>query len=961
RMIARIAMLFSLVAVVLVNQSLSQDATNGKIIGSVIDSETGEPIIGANVFLEETFFGGATDIEGKFSISVPPGSYALIVSVVSYAKQRITDVEVQAGQVVKIDITLVPASVELNEVVVTAKLMENREATTLIVRQRAVAVSDAISTEMIAQAGSSNAADAMTKVTGASVVGGKYVYIRGLGERYSNTHLNGSELPSADPDKKSFQMDLLPTNILDNIVTIKSFTPDKPGNFSGGIVDIGTASYPEKFTLKFSTSQSYNATTSWNSNFLTYKGGAQDWLGFDDGTRRLPDVLNDPNLSIPNVQAARSNPELAAQLDLLSKSFNPQMSAVRSTAPINQKYSLSLGDQTSLFGGSLGVLGSMSYARDYSFYENGTVGRWKLTGHVDQTDALAKLMELSDTKGTDEAQWGGLFTLNYKAGQNHEFGGNYVHTQSGESVSRYMVGRWPEQLFGENEFFETRVLQYTERNLNSYQLRGKHFFNSFLNTTIEWSATKSRSLQDEPDARFFSDNYAHQTIAGNDTTVYSVAPGLYPRPARYFRNLTEDNSVLTLELSIPVQQWVGLPGKMKFGTSFNEKDREFTERRFEYWQATGTRYNGDPESFFSNSNIGIIGYDSVTNRYIFGNYIANPADARGGDYDGYEKVIAYFGMAEIPLFSTFRIIAGARYEETRMNVSGKDTVGKLNDHDLLPSVNMVYQLSDNMNLRASYGKTLARPNFREKAPYASYSFAGDFTFLGNINLKRTLIHNYDLRWEWFARPGEIYAVSAFYKNFKNPIERVINVQYASEGGEVLFDNVDRARVYGLEFELRNRLDILHDMLSNLTAGMNLTLIRSEVDIPEGELLVTRAVDPNASAVRPLQGQSPYLLNAYLAYDNFASGTSVAAFFNTFGDRLAEVSLGGTPDVYEESRPSLDLNASQKIFDHWTIRGSVKNLLNSKYRLSHTYKGSEYVRAEYSTGVTFSVGVSYSID
>jgi outer membrane receptor protein involved in Fe transport len=168
-------------------------------------------------------------------------------------------------------------------------------------------------------------------------------------------------------------------------------------------------------------------------------------------------------------------------------------------------------------------------------------------------------------------------------------------------------------------------------------------------------------------------------------------------------------------------------------------------------------------------------------------------------------------------------------------------------------------------------------------------------------------------------------------------------------------------VYGLEFEFRSRLDVLDESLSNFSAGLNLSLIHSEVNISEAELLVSRAVDPGAGAKRPLQGQSPYLLNIYMAYDHLEMGTSVSAFFNMFGERLAEVSIGGTPDVYERARPSLDMSISQKIFDHWNIKASAKNLLNSKYRLSHTYKGSEYVRAEYSTGVTVSVGVSYSID
>ena len=950
-----------LILISALNRELSaQIPVKGTVSGTVVDSENGEAIIGANVILEGTVTGAATDLNGMFAVNAEPGTYTLIVSFVSYSRLVITDVRVKAGETTRIEVVLKPETIETEEVVVTARMVQNTEATTLLARQRSFVVSDAISLELISRSGGSTAADAMTKVTGASVMGGKYVFIRGLGERYTSTHLNGTELPSVDPDKRSFQMDLFPSSLLQNIVTLKSFTPDKPGNFSGGIVDLGTTSYPERFFLKISSSSSYNSRSSLGTNFLTYSGGGTDWFAMDDGTRSLPSFLADPNIALPDVTTARNNPEEAAYLDRASKSFTAQMSPTHKTAPLNQKYSIAIGDQISVLNSPLGFLASVSYARDFSSYDRGTVGRWKLTGSVESNETLTKLIDLRDSKGTDEVSWGSLFTVSMKPDPSNELAGNVVYTRSGESVARHMLGEWPEQLTGTSRF-ETRVLQFTERDLLSIQFRGKHILANLGQSTVEWSATRSTSQQNEPDSRYFSNTVSQITLGGRDTTVYSITPSLFPRPARYFRNLNESTSGFNLGLSIPFFQWSGLQARVKTGWAFQEKNRIFTERRFEYRQAPGTVYTGNPEQFFSHSNTGIIGYDSARSRYVFGNYIANAPDARGGNYDGFERITAVYGMVELPLTPVFRVVGGVRYEAARMNVSGRDTVGVLDDKDLLPSLSLIYQLLPTMNLRASYGKTLARPNFREKAPYASYSFANDFVFLGNVSLQRTLIDNYDLRWEWFIRPGEIVAVSAFYKSFKNPIERVINVLFASEGGEVLYGNVERARVHGFEFEIRTSLGEVHPALEHFGLGGNLSVISSSVNIPAEELIVTRAVDPSAPSTRQLQGQSPYLLNANLTYDNPTTGTSAAVFYNVFGDRLAEVSLGGTPDVYERPRPMLDLSISQKVFQSWTLSLGAKNLLSSDYLLSHVYKGQEFTREHHRIGTSVSVGIAYSID
>jgi len=310
---------------------------SGAIFGKVVDSATGEELIGANIFLDGTTIGAATDIEGNFKVStVPAGTYTLIASMIGYSKFIVTELEIKPGEQKNLNLTLVSEAYETKEVIVTARMILDNDAALLKNRQKSVSVSDAIGSDILKQTGSFDAGDAMKKVVGTSVVDGKYVFVRGLGDRYSSTQLNGAELPSSDPNKKSFQLDLIPTNLLDNIITLKTFTPDKPGNFSGGIVDIGTKSFPEKFTFKLSGATSYSTQATGNANYLTYPGGSTDWLGIDDGTRVVPEYLTNPNLVIPSEVSARFDPEKASVLNDASKSFNSFMdvSAVYKGIPL---------------------------------------------------------------------------------------------------------------------------------------------------------------------------------------------------------------------------------------------------------------------------------------------------------------------------------------------------------------------------------------------------------------------------------------------------------------------------------------------------------------------------------------------------------------------------------------------------------------------------------------------------
>lgn len=929
----------------------------GRIKGKVVDAQTGEALPAVNVLIEGTALGAATDLNGAFIInSVPPGNYALVASMIGYAKMRVENVVVKSAGLAEINLTLTTETLQGREIVVEAQTLRNTEASLLKNRQKAAAVSDAISAELISRTGSGNAAEAMEQVTGAAVVDGKYVYVRGLGDRYMTTQLNGVTLPSANPDRNTVAFDLFPSKLLENIVTVKTFTPDKPGSFTGGSVDIATRAFPENFSMSFALGSSFNTQATMKDDFLTYPGGKRDWLGIDDGTRDLPATVANSTNGIPDVGTSFTNPSAAYELDRVSESFNSVMAPSTKTGPLDQSYAFSIGNQTSLFGKPLGYLGSLSYSRSYSSYLNGITGQWQLTGKVSEVEELNKLSRLQDNKGSDEVLWGGLLNLSYKLSANHQLSTNYIYNRTAESLSRYQNGELPRDL-DVGRFFETRTLQYTERELRSAQLMGSHLLPALGNARLEWTGSFTNSKQDEPDLRYFSNDYAPTVYNSRDTIFYSISPSIYARPSHYYRSMDEDQWEGNLNVALPFKQWRGFAGSFKFGGLASSKDRLFREQRYEFHQTSSARYNGDPQQFFSSPLLGIV--DSTGGRYRFGNYIVDGSQS-SSNYDGNQDIRAFFGMVDLPVLPALRFIGGARYEKTDIFVASQDPQkekGNLQTKDLLPSLNLIYQLSSTMNLRAAYGKTLARPTFRELAPFASFDFVGDFIFVGNPALKRTLVDNYDLRWEWFSRPGEIYAVSGFYKRFENPIERAI----VSNNNQGQFQNVDEAIVYGAEFEARKRLDIISPLLANFQVGGNFSLIRSEVDIPAKELATIRDLDPNASSKRELQGQSPYILNLDFGYDNFKTGTAVSLFYNIFGERLSEVSLGGTPNIYEQPRGLLDLTLSQRVWQNITLKAGAKNLLDSEILKVHHYKDVDYVSRQHKLGRTYSLSLTYNVN
>ena len=970
----------------------------GTIAGIMVDGESGETLIGAAAVIEGTSTGDASDINGAFSFEAAVGTHTVVFSYIGYNRVTVNDVQVSESEVTHLEIALFPDAIQMGEVVVEATSILNNEAGLLRERSRAIAVSDAISAQAISRSGSGDAAAAMTKVTGASVVGGRYVYIRGLGDRYASTKLNGSALPSADPDRKAFQLDLFPAALLENIVTLKTFTPDKPGDFSGGLIDVATKAFPESFTLQISSTLTYDELSSGIDNFLSYPGGGTDWRGSDDGSRALPDILADksPDEDMPREQDMRdlrrgvTNEIRTARADSLNafaRAFNSVMAPSRESVPVSYSFSTAVGGMKQVLGRPLGITGSVTYGRSYSYYDDGVFSKWQLSGGdvagvdnltsdtyfgpdpdlelISRADPL-EASSFANIRGSDEVNWGASGTVAYLPADNHEVAFTALRTQSGIQQAT-LLGGFRDQ--NSTATFITRSLDYEQRALSSYQVRGEHAFRPVI---IEWKGSKSSNTQAEPDLRFFSSvQNIQETPTGIDTT-FSLGGGNAPPPQRYFRDLGEDNLGGSLDVSFPFRQWTGLGAKFKLGGLYEEVDRSFRQRRFEYDEGREIRYanfGGDADSYFDSDNFGVLDTLQVGDivAYNAGLYILENSPRRA-NYDATRSVRAGYAMLELPLSTWMKVIGGVRAEATEMTTESLDEslpegqrIGVLDQTDLLPSVNLVFTLRENMNLRAAATRTLARPTFRELAPFQSFNFVGGDVQEGNPKLNRTLITNLDARWEWFLKPGEILAASAFYKRLEEPIERVLRT--VGEGRFISFQNVERGAVYGLELEARKRLDSWssNPVLRRLSVGGNFSLVRSVVDIPDAELVIIRASDPLAASTRPLEGQSPFLLNLNAGYENYESGTTASLFYNVFGDRLLAVTEGATPDVFEKSRADLDFTFTQDLPANLRAKVTLKNILGSDLRQIQTFKDRIYDYISYSRARTVSLGLSYVID
>jgi TonB-dependent receptor len=917
----------------------------GKIAGTIMDGEFNEPMAFANVLIKNTTKGTTSDFDGKYSIDVEAGNHTLVFSYIGYQTIEISDVVVKSNDDVIVDVTLNTNSLET--VVITTTVRKNTESAILDLQKKSITLLDGLSAQSIKSSGASNIASAVKNVPGVSIQGGKYVYVRGLGDRYTKSILNGVDIPGLDPDRNTIQMDIFPTNILDNIIVVKSAAAEYPADFTGGVIDIVTKDFPTKANYTISTGFGYNPGMHFNDNYLNYSGSNTDFLGFDDGMRNIP---------VNRYQVIPGTFDNSTVLSNMTNVFNKELMAKQANSGANFNFGFTAGNQFDVGDDKLGYQLSFSYKNKTQFYDDRFDGTYMRDQNNSSVNELVGTRTSEGVEGKNTVLLSSLAGIVYKR-DNSKYKVNFLHIQNGES-SAGLYDQQIAQAAGGSGFepIKKDALLYTERSITNLLFEGNHSFDD-ANWKLNWKVSPTLSRVYDKDHRITP---LQQSQNGN----YFISPSAASRPIRIWRNLQEISLVAKVD-AVRKYNFMDRPAKAKFGFNQTVKQRDFSIDDFQF-EISGQNIvaDGNADNLLLSENIWTPQTDQGSH-LVWGDLYepANTFDATQNISAGYlsnefsvsEKLKAVVGL-RAELFSA--IYTGQNQAATEIFVDEK-IIDKL---DLFPSANFIYSLNDNSNLRVSYSRTTARPSFKEASKSQIFDPITNRLFIGNIDLEPSYISNFDIRTEFFGENSEMFAISGFYKDFKDPIELTF---YESAPDQLTPRNLGNASVFGIEFEFRKSLGFLLNSLENLKFNINASYIESDLTMFEDEYnrRVNAARDGESiEKSRELQGQSPYLINAGLNYSDSEIGLQTGLFFNVQGETLEVVGTGIVPDVYTVPFNSLNFTFNKKLGEEKksTFDIKVSNILNSKRKsVYQSYKASDKTFTQFNPGTEFSVGYNYN--
>ncbi|MDX1640360.1 MAG: TonB-dependent receptor [Balneolaceae bacterium] len=950
-------LLLLLFVVVLPNHGYSQ---NGTIRGTVIEGATGDPVYGVTIQVIGTSNGTTTDFDGKFDLSLSEGQYDLRISYVSYTPIVIEEIGVEAGEVTIIDnIRLEKTVEEMEEVVVTAEMVNISEAAMITTKRKSTNLLDGISAERFRTIGDSDAAQALKRVTGVSVEGGKYVYVRGLGDRYTKTMMNSVDIPSLDPNRNSLQIDIFPTNLIDNMIITKTAVAEMPADFTGGIVNIETKDFPEQPILDVSVSTSYNPSMHFNSSFLGYDGSNTDLLGFDSGTRELPDGADFEDIPTP----ISGHPD--GDVNNFINSFNPTLGPKELTNPMDLSAGLSLGNQFKVDSdNTVGYILSGTYKRSTNHYDDFRYGEFQRPAEPTAYD-LVYATRQNGTVSESNILLGGLAGLAFKT-PNSKYKLTGMHLQNGEDrATSFFIdnsGIAPGQ---SGYAADSYNLEYSERSITNFLLNGIHYFDN-AKWEVNWRVSPTFSTMNDPDVRRVA-----YTRAPNGLRFNAGAGGF---PSRIWRYMDEVNLVGRFDVTRDYQLF-GSGAKFKAGGSHVYKQRDYEILSFDM-QFFGSipDLTGDPSEILQPENI----YPNGPIYYQSGNPNPNP-----NAYSSNIQNTSFYISNEFNLFPNLKTSLGLRVEDYVQRHTGRDALyaqggngNNLDDEkvldamDFFPSANLTYFLTDNQNLRFSYSRTIARPSFKELSfaqildPVSDRIFNGGLFAIGEWdgNLSETGIHNFDTRWEMFFNRGQLLSFSLFYKSFDAPIE-LVRIQAQQTSSEFQPRNVGDGQVFGVEFEFRKSLGFSGGAMENISVSSNITVTESIIDMTEQEFRARKNFEKQGQTIddtRQMAGQAPYIINLGLSYDNAAIGLDGGLFYNVQGETLTVVGGGLYPDVYTAPFHNLRLNMNKSFGSNASVNLSVSNLLNdSRAEYYQGYEADKQVFSRYNPHTSISLGFKYS--
>lgn len=917
-------------------------AQKGELVGKVLDKEYNDVLPFANVLVKNSSLGTTTDFEGNYSLKLEEGTYTVIFSFIGYETIEINDVVIKSGDVLELNTSIGPLANQLEEVIVKASTKQNTESSLLNVQKKSINLLDAISAQTFSKIGASNSANAVKSVPGVSVQGGKYVYVRGLGDRYTKSILNGVDIPGLDPDRNTIQMDIFPTNILDNIQVVKSFTANYPADFTGGVVNIVTKDFSNKEEYSISVGAEYNPNMHFNSNYLTSTSSKTDLLGFDSGKRNMP-ISREARIPSPS----DNNPALS----YLTSVFDSEMKAKKERSYMNTNFGFTASNQYTVgTDNKIGYLASFSYRNDYEFFENYETGNYLKSQSSSENELQANKHQTGDL-GHNSVLFSALAGITFKTNKS-KFNLTGLHIQNGVSTAGFFK---QEVVFDDAVVVFKDNIEYKQSQLTNVLLSGKHS-NNDGSWNVEWKLSPTFSKIEDKDVRVAPFQFEEE-----EQHPYTISPSSAGSPSRIWRELEEINAVAKLDFT-KRHTLFDKKAKLIFGGNYTYKQRDFGIDLYNFGvqNSDGANFNGNADEILNPKNIWNVNTKKGT--YLIGNY--QPTNT----YDSNQSVIAGYISEEFQITSKLRSIVGVRFEKFDLYYTGQNNQGDIvykDEHvldkaDFFPSVNLIYGLNDETNIRGSYGRTTARPSFKEASIAQIYDPISTITFNGNIDIQPTYIDNFDLRYERFGEKAQMFAISAFFKNFTDPIEMTY---FLSSPSNIEPNNLGSAMVYGLEFEWRKNFGFITEKLEGLSVNMNFSIINSELEIGEDELEARRLSLRDGEKLkdtRELQGQSPYLINFGLNYAN-DSGWQTNLYYNVQGKTLEIVGTGAVPDAYAMPFHSLDLiiNKSFGKNNSSKINFSMKNLLDDDREIRYqSYKAQDQIFKKFSPGRGFSLGYSY---
>lgn len=925
-------------------------AQSGQIEGVVLDTKTRETLVGAQIRVEGTNIGAATNLNGEFVINnVPAGQHTLLVSYISYESLYIDEVNVEPGRSSSLVIELQETNIEITGVTITARRTTHSDVALLNSIRSGQVVVSGISAQQISRSQDSDAAEVVRRIPGVTVMNDRFIIVRGLSERYNPVRLHSMNAPSMEADIRSFSFDMIPSNQIDRLLIYKSPSPDLPGDFAGGLIKIYTRSIPDRTSLQVGYSAGYQQGTSFNTLQLTERNN-MSWLGMGESYFDLPE-------SFPaDIRSIGNNPEA---LTAAGRSLKNNWIPVVQTAYPDQSLSLSAALRFSPRNIDIGNITTLSYSNSNSINQ---IERSDFNAYNHQQDVSLPIYRFNDEQHNNNIKIGLLHNWGVRFNDNHSI--EIVNLYNHISSYRY-VNRLGDHLdFG--FIMNNHAFQQVFRGLYSGQINGTHRFAE--NTEIDWAAGLSRSFRNMPDYKQYRSERPINDADADYFNIYVPIGGAQPYfMGRFYSSMEEDGYAYGANIRQRIPLGNSFAPEIRGGVFTEMLERYFNARNIGYTQAVGFDQglrSVSIDSLFHHDHINNFGGIKLDEQ-------SNPQDS----YDAANNLYAAYLALYLPI-NKLSIYGGIRYEQNHRTLNSATTEGPVNvdktDKHLLPSINLTYSFSDELQLRGAYGRTLNRPEFRENAPFGFFDFDYNYVITGFPFLETAIIDQYDLRLEYYPSVSEIMSLSFFYKDFTNAIERVFLPGAGSGGAKNFsFANADHAKIIGTEAEIRKNLAGIFntDLFNSFFVVLNATLLSSTVEIGKGSRSQGRDTDPRA-----LQGQSPYIFNAGIFYNNIDKNLQINLMYNIIGNRIYSGGfreLDGVtvsyPDVYEMPRHLLDITFSKRIRPNLTVKAGVSDLLNQNNILLQDGNNdgkldirNDQVLQKFKPGMKISAGLSLTI-